>query len=239
MKGKIYLIFGLVILFFALPFQSAFSQRQKSFVCVKTIKSSQSRINSAEFSPDGKYILSVAEDRMIKTRNANNYQLRLVIEKHKRFFISTSFSNEGAVRKRICWDKGHQTLDPFSPNTLKGKRLYSADAKTASYSPDGKHIISVLRNGNIKIWDAISGKSLKTLKGHSSYVNSAEYSPCGKYIVSTSSDETLKIWDANSGNCLQTLKGHEDSVITAKYSPDGTKIISGSRDGIIKIWQEK
>ena len=102
MKEKIYLIFGLMILFFALPFQSAFSQRQKSFVCVKTIKSSQSRIHSAEFSPDGKYILSVAEDRMIKTRNANNYQLRLVIEKHKRFFISTSFSNEGAVRKRIC-----------------------------------------------------------------------------------------------------------------------------------------
>ena len=69
MKEKIYLIFGLVILLFALPFQSAFSQRQKSFVCVKTIKSSQSRIHSAEFSPDGKYILSVAEDRMIKTRN--------------------------------------------------------------------------------------------------------------------------------------------------------------------------
>ena len=92
MKEKIYLIIGLMILFFALPFQSAFSQRQKSFVCVKTIKSSQSRIHSAEFSPDGKYILSVAEDRMIKTRNANNYQLRLVIEKHKRFFISTSFS---------------------------------------------------------------------------------------------------------------------------------------------------
>lgn len=80
MKEKIYLIFGLMILFFALPFQSAFSQRQKSFVCVKTIKSSQNRIHSAEFSPDGKYILSVAEDRMIKTRNANNYQLRLVIK---------------------------------------------------------------------------------------------------------------------------------------------------------------
>ena len=115
-------IFSLIAVFTALfvVFERLNAQDVSKFKCLKTLEGHSERVNSAEFSPDGKYILSVAEDRMIKTRNANNYQLRLVIEKHKRFFISTSFSNEGAVRKRICWDKDHQTLDPFSPNTLKG-----------------------------------------------------------------------------------------------------------------------
>ena len=187
--------------------ENAFTQDEKQFRCVKTIKTNSNRIYSAYFSPDGNSIISVSDDKTIKVRDVNSLQLCLDIEKHKRFFISTSFRADGAVRKRICWDRDHQTFDPFSPNTLKGKRLYSADFETALYSPDGKYILSVLRNGNIKIWDANSGKSLKTLKGHTSYVNSAEYNPDGSRIVSASSDETLKIWDASNEECLQTLKG--------------------------------
>ena len=120
--------------------------------------------------------------------------------------------------------------------TLTG---HSYDVYSATYSPDGRKIVSASEDTTIKIWNANTGSCLQTLKGHTSWVNSASYSPDGTKIVSASNDRTIKIWDANTGSCLQTLTGHTAYVNSASYSPDGAKIVSASRDNTIKIWNAK
>ena len=118
--------------------------------------------------------------------------------------------------------------------TLTGHTNY---AYSASYSPDGRKIVSTSADRTIKIWDANTGSCLQTLTGHTYNVRSASYSPDGRKIVSASADNTIKIWDANTGKCLQTLKEHLYSVNSASFSPDGKNIVSASNDNTLKIWK--
>ena len=67
---------------------------------------------------------------------------------------------------------------------------------SASFSPDGKRIVSASYDKTIRIWDAETGQQIgKPLEGHTGSVLSASFSPDGKRIVSASWDNTLRIWD--------------------------------------------
>ncbi|MCR4316639.1 MAG: protein kinase [Planctomycetes bacterium] len=107
---------------------------------------------------------------------------------------------------------------------------------SASFSPDGKFIVTASSDNTAKIWDANTGRELRTLTGHTSTAWSASFSPDGKFIVTGSSVNTAKIWDANTGIELRTLTGHTGQVRSASFSPDGKFIVTASSDNTAKIW---
>lgn len=65
----------------------------------------------------------------------------------------------------------------------------------ASYSQDGKHIVSSPVDGALTIWDVESGSEVVTLYGHKDTIISVKFSPDGKKIVSKLADDTIIIWD--------------------------------------------
>lgn len=84
---------------------------------------------------------------------------------------------------------------------------------SASYSADGKRIVSASYDNTIRIWDTENGQCIKVLEMRR-YDNSASFSPDGKRIVSFSYDQnTIHIWDAESGMCLKEIKElSEDNI---------------------------
>ncbi|MBQ2097815.1 MAG: PD40 domain-containing protein, partial [Bacteroidales bacterium] len=117
-------------------------------------------------------------------------------------------------------------------NPLVGHTDY---VTSASFSPDGRYIVSASVDRTVRIWDAKTGQQVgNPLEGHTAYVNSASFSPDGRYIVSASYDKTVRIWDAKTGHQVQTLNCKDP--ITAIFSPDGRHIMSVDIYGTIKIW---
>ncbi|KAI5121548.1 hypothetical protein M0805_002606 [Coniferiporia weirii] len=108
----------------------------------------------------------------------------------------------------------------------------------ASYSPDGRHIVSGSGDDTLRIWDAHTGNPVgNPLTGHSDRVTSVAYSPDGGHIVSGSGDKTLRIWDAYTGHPVgNPLTGHSDWISSVAYSPDGRHIVSGSGDKTLRTW---
>jgi WD40 repeat protein len=107
----------------------------------------------------------------------------------------------------------------------------------ASFSADGKHVLTYSADKEAKVWDAISGRRVIDIRGHSVQLTAASYSPNGKYIATASADNTVKIWNAKNGQLVSDLPAHSNYVYQATFSPDGQYLLTcASRSSLAKVW---
>ncbi|MGB3652427.1 MAG: AAA-like domain-containing protein [Rivularia sp. (in: cyanobacteria)] len=129
------------------------------------------------------------------------------------------------------------TDDTLKVWNLSGRLLteITGDLRSASWSPDGKHIVTVGEDRIVRIWDLsdeIPGTTV-TIKSKDN-IRGASWSPDNKYIV-TPADKSVLIWDTD-GKQLARFEGHSDMVNSVNFSPDGKKIITASNDKTARVW---
>jgi WD40 repeat protein len=180
-----------------------------------TLVGHKSPLRSAQFSPDGRWVLTTAD----KEQSGS----------------SARIWDAATGKLRAAWKAYEMPIGvaAFSPD---GKRVAAAlEGYSFAYYEDGKLPAKLLFTDRpIYVWDPITGKDLLHLRGHTDRVVSVRFSPDGSKIVSGSWDNTARIWDAATGKPLQVLKGHECSVRSALFSPDGRRVLtlsSGRSDG--------
>ncbi|NUM34814.1 MAG: protein kinase [Candidatus Brocadiae bacterium] len=101
---------------------------------------------------------------------------------------------------------------------------------------DNKTAVSGDSEGNIFVWDLLSGVHTNTLRGHRKHITSLCISTDGTKIASGSWDQSIRIWDTFSGKCIWQITEHKDSVSCMDMTQDGAYLISGSWDGSAQIW---
>jgi predicted oxidoreductase (fatty acid repression mutant protein) len=116
---------------------------------------------------------------------------------------------------------------------LRGHEQY---VQSASFSPDGSHIVTASWDKTARIWDAATAAEIAVLRGHDNVVWSAGFSPDGSRIVTASQDKTARIWDTATAKEIAVLRGHGDFVVSAAFSPDGSRIVTASGDKTARIW---
>jgi WD40 repeat protein len=78
---------------------------------------------------------------------------------------------------------------------LHGFVAHPTAVTMATFTPDGRCIVSASADKTIKIWDAETGTAVRTLEGHTGAVTSVCCTQDGRRIISGSQDRTIKIWD--------------------------------------------
>jgi len=208
----------------------------------------------ASISPDGKRIITVAQDGRLRLWDAET-----LIEKAQ--FIAydggewLSMTPDGYYAASA---RGDQYLNASLGNTVTGidryrstfnrpdilaarlsntgRMTHNESVVSVSVNPAGTRIASVSHDKSIKIWDLESGRLLRTIANIGGYVNAISWSPDGSRLVHGAEDNTVRIWNAETGAAIRTISGHTDYVNEARYSPDGRFIASCADDKLIKIW---
>ena len=82
--------------------------------------------------------------------------------------------------------------------TLKG---HTDDVRTASFSPDGQHILTASDDKTCRIWNATTGKLVRMLVGGANKYEliSARYSKDGARVVTGSTNGDAHVWNARTG----------------------------------------
>ena len=106
----------------------------------------------------------------------------------------------------------------------------------ASFSHDGRSILSASKDRTARLWDRISGAMLHEFQqGHQYLVTAAIFFPQGDRFLTASVDNTTRIWDVASGGQLKVLE-HTGVSAAAAISRDGSRFATGSDRKTAQLW---
>ena len=108
------------------------------------------------------------------------------------------------------------------PIVLSGHTNYVI---SASYSPDGQHIVSASWDNTLRIWDVALGETIRTLEGVNAVAVLDE-----TRVVSASDDHTLRVWDVSSGETMAVF-ALEAPLQAVAVTADGRTVIAGDFAG--------
>ncbi len=99
------------------------------------------------------------------------------------------------------------------------------------FSPDGRWLAA---NGRgCKIWDTTTGREhLSLLPGK--VAGHVSFSPHSKWIAIPNA--TVKVMELATGKEVAELNGHFDFVFSSAFSPDGKFLATAGRDQVVKFW---
>ncbi|MGD2158178.1 MAG: BTAD domain-containing putative transcriptional regulator, partial [Anaerolineales bacterium] len=170
-------------------------------------------------------------------RALTNLTSRGVMTGHTSLIDTTIFSPDGSRLVTAgeeeegvhLWDGDGRRITTMVVAGYEGHFTYSA-----SFSPDGKYILTSHSDRTAFLWDA-DGNLITRLEGHGpGRILKASFSPDGERIVTASEDGTARLWDLE-GNLIGILEGHTDRVVWASFSPDGEYIITAGFD-TSRLW---
>ncbi len=148
--------------------------------------------------------------------------------------------HEGGFAKRPMLGDAIRYLSfSFSEHPPVAVLNHSGVVWGATYSPDGRRILSWSDDKTLRLWDAATGAAIGEPMRHKGPVHGALYSSDGRRILSWSDDKTPRLWDAATGAAIDEPMPHEMLVNGALYSPDGGRILSWSLDGTLKLWDAR
>ncbi|WP_152556117.1 AAA family ATPase, partial [Chloroflexus sp. MS-G] len=193
-------------------------------------------VRAMALSPDGRTIVSGADDCTVKVWDAHDGRLLRSLEGHTAWVLAVALSPDGRTIVSGSSDRTLKVWDAHDGRLLRSLEGHTHWVLAVALSPDGRTIVSGADDRTVKVWNAHDGRLLRSLAGHTDAVLAVALSPDGRTIVSGSLDRTVKVWNAHDGRLLRSLAGHTDAVTAVALSPDGRTIVSGSWDNTLKVW---
>lgn len=207
-------------------------------------------IRSVCFSPDGKYLATGAEDKLIRIWDLSTNKILMTLQGHEQDIYSLDYFPSG---DKLVSGSGDRTVRIWDLRTGQcSLTLFIEDGvTTVSVSPgDGKYIAAGSLDRTVRVWDSETGFLVERLDsenelstGHKDSVYSVVFTKDGQGVVSGSLDRSVKLWDLRGLNsqkshaaCEVTYTGHKDFVLSVATTQNDEYILSGSKDRGVLFW---
>ena len=117
--------------------------------------------------------------------------------------------------------------------------MHSSAVRNASFSPDGKYLVTAYHDNTAKLWEFEGGQwRRKVTLRHFEWMKSPSLSSDGKLLMTASSDYICKIWRLEYDQWQKKVAiQHSISLINASLSPDGKHFVTASDMVSAKIWR--
>ncbi|XP_051541139.1 transducin beta-like protein 2 isoform X5 [Myxocyprinus asiaticus] len=220
-------------------------------------QSHSGNVTCLDFSSNGKYLASCADDRTIRIWSTKDFLER----DHKSLRANVEFDHATFVRFSpdsrafITWLSNGETIRIYKmikkedgtfnfkaapedfPQKHKGIVINIGIAET------GKFIMSASVDTTIVIWD-LKGEVLATINTNQMTNSHVAISPCGRFVASCGFTPDVKVWEVcfgKSGEFKEVarafdLKGHSAGVYSFDFSNDSRRMVTVSKDGTWKLW---
>ncbi len=201
---------------------------------------------SAEFSPDGKYILTSSWDNTARLWDAETLQeirrfdqpalvLNAKVSPDGRYILTSGNRSDPNVR---LWET--ETGDRVF--TLRG---HTMEVGNTAFSPDGQYALSAAYDGSAHLWDLQTGEAEHVFEYSQSarWVSGVAFSPDGRNVIIGNGGQPnagkglLEEWNLETYQVVRQFTGAstQNMIDDIQFSPDGRYMLAGTEDGA-SLW---
>ncbi|NJL34709.1 MAG: hypothetical protein HC893_13725 [Chloroflexaceae bacterium] len=187
----------------------------------------------ASYSPDGQFILSIADDQTARLWTTDGTLVKVL--EHPSGLSDGGFSPDGQ-QVAVAADNGNAyiwNLDGALVATLQGHDL---DMTSVQFSPDGQRVATASADGTARLWWS-DGRLITEYadEGSDGSVLLAIFSPDGQQVLTGDEVGVAVLWSLE-GEMLQVLDAHDGDVTAATFSADGQQILTADEEGTAYLW---
>lgn len=181
-------------------------------------------IHSARFTADGRKLLTVTEEGVVRLFDAlrgtqSGPQLTAVGPR------AAAVSPDGVS---VAVGTAAGRLEVHSGGRVRASRKLTRDIRALAFDPTGARILTVGGDYTVRVWKTASPRvPTAVLRGHTDRLLSAEFSPGGGFVLTASRDGTARVWDPALEMAILVMP--MGTAGAARFSPDGRFVAVAGR----------
>jgi WD40 repeat protein/serine/threonine protein kinase len=187
-----------------------------------------------KFSPDGKLVATVGDYDDVQIWSIS--PIKRIRNLHKVDYRgSIAFHPSKPLLAVGCGDLRFRDLQTGTWTNLLAAAPTN-DVHSVVFSPDGNRLALGMGNGEVSIWDFVTGRRIRWFYEHSDEINALCFSHHGTWLASGGKDNRVVLYEVRRGGFTRQLEGHTDWVFGLAFAPDDKTLVSTSWDGTIRFW---
>lgn len=207
-----------------------------------TLRGHTKEVNSVAFTPDGKTLVSAADDNTARLWDVAGRRQSGSLGGHNGEVSTAALSPDGNTLvtgpEVRLWDV----------RTRQQTAALSGAGNPAVASPGGDLIATGGRRGTVLLWDARTHQKVAALQvadsDDTAVPSRLAFSPDGSTLAVTlsnfvSSDRekaAVQLWDVRKKRRTAAMPGHAGQVTSLAFSPDGAMLATGASDATTRLW---
>jgi eukaryotic-like serine/threonine-protein kinase len=200
----------------------------------------------AVVSPDGRRVVRVSgsvaqvhdlrSDKPVGSPLKHEQDVGLVVfSPDGRRVLTVSRPPEGSEKETPTWVA--RVWDAESGKQLGEAMEHLRAVPSASFSADGKRVLTVCADQRVRVWDAEKGARLGKPLEHRDDVVLAAFSPDGEHVLTSDAEGMTRAWKSATGERAGEGMGHAKRVLHLAFSADGKHVATSSEDGSARVWE--
>ena len=192
-----------------------------------------------DLSANGRYVASVGEDGTTRLHDARSDRPRSILARDE---VQVAARKHAVIMRDVEFSPDTETL--ISVGDAEVARVWNVSTSTvkytiphsalhATFSGNGKQILTVSEDKGGAVWDAETGDLIYSTNANDSVYHGA-LSPDETEL--TTAGDLAQVWKIRDGAEPQTLQGHTNIIRQAVYSPDARFLATASEDTTARLW---
>lgn len=195
-------------------------------------------MNTIAYSPDGKRVITAADDGKIKVWDVDSGFCIVTFTEHTSGVTACEFAKRGTVLFTASLDGSVRAWDLLR---YRNFRTFTAPTRLSFSSiavdPSGEVVCAgSLDSFDIHVWSVQTGQLLDQLAGHEGPVSSLAFLPNATALVSGSWDRTIRLWSIFARTQTSEPIQLQSDVLCVATRPDSQQIAVSALDGGLNFY---